>query len=173
MLGFLATPLGRQFGLALAALALIAGFYGFARHQGANSIRKADEKATQAAKLDLAKHEAAAANISATASSNLVQRQAQIITRTRTIVQKVKEYVPASADAQCVVPVGFVRLHDAAAAGTVPTPASGSDQAASGYGLSDVSRTVIQNYGVAFGWKSEALAWRDWYAKQRDAWNAK
>jgi len=123
-----------------------------------------------AAKADLVKHEATAAQISQQASSSLVQRQAQIITRTRTIVQKVKEYVPAYDDARCVVSVGLVRLHDAAAAGQVPGTAGGPDETPSGYGLSDLSRTIVSNYGVAFGWREEALAWRDWYSAQKQAW---
>ena len=39
----------------------------------------------------------------------------------QTIRQKVPVYVPASADTACTVPVGFVRLHDAAAQSTMPS----------------------------------------------------
>jgi hypothetical protein len=122
VLAFFGTPFGRNVGMALAVLALIAGFYGFARHQGANSIRKADEKATQAAKLDLAKHEATAANISATASSNLVQRQAQIITRYRTLTVRLPDV--AKNDADCRIGPDWIGLWNLAAGDDAGIPSS-------------------------------------------------
>ena len=40
-----------------------------------------------------------------------------------TIIKEVPVYVPVQADAACTINRGFVRLHDAAAAGELPEPA--------------------------------------------------
>lgn len=63
-----------------------------------------------------------------------------------TIIKEVPVYVPAQADAACTVNLGFVRLHDAAAAGELTTPARDSDAAASSIALSTVATTVAANY---------------------------
>lgn len=64
-----------------------------------------------------------------------------------TIIKEVPRYVSVQADAACTVPVGFVRLHDAAAAGTVLDQDSGDpDATASGIPLSAVAGTVVHNY---------------------------
>lgn len=64
-----------------------------------------------------------------------------------TIIKEVPVYVSAAADRACVVPVGFVRLHDAAAGG-LPAPGSAgpADAAPSGVALSAVTGTVAGNY---------------------------
>ncbi|HEJ2438996.1 TPA: hypothetical protein SLZ45_000437 [Burkholderia multivorans] len=63
-----------------------------------------------------------------------------------TIVKEVPVYVDREADRACVVPVGFVRVHDAAAA-NVPVGDPGSaDAAPSGVALSAVAATVAGNY---------------------------
>ncbi|GMU44574.1 MAG: hypothetical protein DYH17_15515 [Xanthomonadales bacterium PRO6] len=63
-----------------------------------------------------------------------------------TIIKEVPVYVPAKADAACAINRGFVRLHDAAAAGELPEPARDADAAAEGLALSTVAGTVTTNY---------------------------
>ncbi|EPS1222160.1 hypothetical protein ACVBR5_001397 [Burkholderia cenocepacia] len=63
-----------------------------------------------------------------------------------TIIKEVPVYVDREADRACVVPVGFVRVHDSAAA-NVPVGDPGSaDAAPSGVALSAVAATVAGNY---------------------------
>ena len=63
-----------------------------------------------------------------------------------TIIKEVPVYVPVQADAACTINRGFVRLHDAAAAGELPEPARDADAAAAGIALSAVAGTVATNY---------------------------
>ena len=63
-----------------------------------------------------------------------------------TIIKEVPVYVPVQADAACTINRGFVRLHDAAAAGELPEPARDADAAAAGLALSAVAGTVAANY---------------------------
>ena len=67
--------------------------------------------------------------------------------RGATITKEVPVYVTAQADAACSVPVGFVRIHDAAAQGTdLVGPAADPDAPAAGVALSTVADTVASNY---------------------------
>lgn len=63
-----------------------------------------------------------------------------------TIIKEVPVYVPVQSDAACTINRGFVRLHDAAAAGELPEPARDADAAAAGIALSAVAGTVAANY---------------------------
>nr|WP_217442977.1 hypothetical protein [Burkholderia diffusa] len=63
-----------------------------------------------------------------------------------TIIKEVPIYVDREADRACVVPLGFVRVHDGAAA-NVPVGGPGNaDAAPSGVALSAVAATVAGNY---------------------------
>jgi len=130
-----------------------------------SDLQAADAKAVAAAKaLD-----AQSAAISQDQAHQFGDATEKVRTITKTLLKQVKVYVPASADARCVVPVGFVQLYNAAAAG-VPAPAGGPDQAPSGDDLSAVAASVVSNFGAAHDWRAEALTWRSWYAAQAAAW---
>ncbi|GAA0832695.1 hypothetical protein [Cupriavidus pauculus] len=64
-----------------------------------------------------------------------------------TIVKEIPRYVTVVADAACTVPGGFVRLHDAAATGSMlDSDPGGADAAPSGIPLSAVAGIVAGNY---------------------------
>ncbi|HFZ2546513.1 TPA: hypothetical protein ACIJ26_005435 [Pseudomonas aeruginosa] len=70
----------------------------------------------------------------------------------RTIIKEVPVYVSAEADRACTVPAGFVRLHDAAAAGLPPSGSAGAaDARPAGIALSAVAETVAGNYTACNG----------------------
>lgn len=76
-----------------------------------------------------------------------VDRVQTIRVKGDTIVKEIPRYVTVEADAACTVPGGFVRLHDAAAAGGVlGQDPGGADAAPSGVPLSAVADTVASNY---------------------------
>jgi hypothetical protein len=76
-----------------------------------------------------------------------VDRVQVIEVQGETIIKRVPVYVSEKADRACVVPAGFVRLHDAAAhALPAPEPAGAADEAATGVGLSAVAGTTAGNY---------------------------
>ena len=59
---------------------------------------------------------------------------------------KIDSQITTKDDHMCTIPNGFVRLSDNAATDTVPEPASGTDDAPSEVTLSQVERTVSDNY---------------------------
>lgn len=63
-----------------------------------------------------------------------------------TIIKEVPVYVDREADRACAVPVGFVRVHDAAAANMPVGDPGTADAAPAGIALSAVAGTVADNY---------------------------
>ncbi|WP_269503720.1 hypothetical protein [Burkholderia sp. IMCC1007] len=87
-----------------------------------------------------------------------------------TIIKEVPIYVDREADRACTVPVGFVRLHDAAAA-NVPVGDPGStDAAPAGIALSGVAATVAGNYTTCHENAEQLIALQ---ARLRGAGNSK
>lgn len=90
--------------------------------------------------------------ISDRAALAAAQHQVKIQTITRTIIKEVPAHVTPKADAACALTRGFVRVHDAAAAGVptaeVPNPAGQSDDSSAGIALSAAASTIADNYGA-------------------------
>jgi hypothetical protein len=107
-----------------------------------------------------------AINTASAQHEQAAQDHIQIVTKT--IIREVPTYVTPAADARCVVPTGFVRLHDAAASGVPPVPAGPGDpdDAASGVELSAVASTVAENYGVAHMNAERLTALQGWLKQQ-------
>lgn len=89
------------------------------------------------------------AKVTAAIGDQDVVAQAQIRTVYKTLIQEVPVHVDQKAVADCVVPVGFVRLFNAGANGldvsAVPDPAGRPDDAPSGVGLDTVARVTLGN----------------------------
>jgi len=64
------------------------------------------------------------------------------------IQRETPRYVTPSTDAAYPLPVGFVRLHDAAAAAHLPGPPGPADAQASGVKASDAALVIADNYGT-------------------------
>lgn len=132
----------RLLALALLAVALI----GFGWVKGAGHVQSEWDAANtrQALQVSVVKQRQAEATVQVV--TKYVDRVKIVRETGATIVKEVPVYVSPEADAACVLPRGFVRLHDAAAAGRVPEPAGGSDAAPAGIALSTVAGTVADNY---------------------------
>ncbi|VVE71610.1 hypothetical protein PAN31117_04112 [Pandoraea anapnoica] len=136
------TPAGKALAalLALACAALIFSVQQF-RLDAAVRRAGAAEKEVKQLKVDLND-----ARENPVVITQYVDRVREVRVKGDTIIQKVPVYVTAQADAACTVPVGFVRLHDTAAANTALDDPSDSDARPSGVALSAVATTVADNY---------------------------
>ena len=76
--------------------------------------------------------------------------------------------MPVQADAACTINRGFVRLHDAAAAGELPEPAREADAATAGIALSAVARTVAANYQSCHENAEQLRALQAWVREMRE-----
>ena len=80
-----------------------------------------------------------------------------------TITQEIPVYVTAQADAACTVPLGFVRLHDAAAqSAPLSGPAGAADALPSGLALSAVAGAVVDNYTTCHTTAAQLTALQAW-----------
>ena len=86
-----------------------------------------------------------------------------------TIIKEVPVYVSVQADAACTINRGFVRMHDAAAAGDLPEPARDTDAAAAGIALSAVAGTVAANYQTCHENAEQLRALQGWVREVRAA----
>lgn len=160
----------------LALLAAVAAVVGWLACRAAYRAGVDDEKAAErrrsAAAVKVVREVAdAGRKISDEVKNDLEVRRVEIRTVTQTLTKEVPIYVPLQSDLACTLPVGFVRLHDAAAHGSpVPGSAGGSVEAPSGVPLSAAAETIVGNYGVGYEWRAEALAWRAWYVRHADLW---
>lgn len=81
-----------------------------------------------------------------------------------TVIKEVPKYVTVESDAQCVVPAGFVWLHDES---IKDDPFSGSPpgdvEAPSGIALSEVARTVSENNAECAARGEVIRLWQEWY----------
>ena len=88
-----------------------------------------------------------------------------------TIIKEVPVYVPAEADSACVLYRGFVRLHDAAAAGRIPPAAGVADALPAGIALSAVAGTVANNYQRCRENAEQLKSLQEWVKAQEAATN--
>lgn len=90
--------------------------------------------------------------------------------KTITIVKEVSKYVTQNADAQCVIPVGFVWLHNTSLTGEdaiVPGSEPGDADAPTAVKLSEVSATVGNNYAECVERGEVIKRWQEWYPRQK------
>lgn len=128
--------------------------YEFAHGQDASyqaGVQQAENTALKLAADDQRKRDA----ITLRAALNGAAHREKIVTQYATITKEVTRYVPAKADAECVVPNGFVRLFDAAASQTdpdaLPATAGEPDGSPSGIALSQVGALSVawaKNYAI-------------------------
>lgn len=96
-------------------------------------------------------------------SAQLEIARAQTRTVTKTITREVNNYVTPLSIAHCTIPLGFVRLHDAAAANRVPEAPGLDADAPGGVDLADIAETVAENYGECHAWRDQLNALIDWH----------
>jgi hypothetical protein len=101
------------------------------------------------------------------AKSEIAEQAIQSFTQTQII--EVPRYVTSKSDARCVVPRGFVRLHDSAAAGlpAVPLGSGQSDDDPAGIELSAVADTVTGNYGSCRAIRQQLIDLQGWITAER------
>jgi hypothetical protein len=128
--------------LATLAVALI----GFGWVKGAGHVQARWDAAVQEQTLQAAAVREQQAQATVKVVTQYVDRVRFVREKGDAIIKEVPVYVPVQADAACTINRGFVRLHDAAAAGELPEPARDADAAATGIALSAVVGTVAANY---------------------------
>lgn len=150
----------RQLIIGVGLLASLWAYYAFTQHQ-LTSARA--ESATEKTRADDLSAQLAAAKADTRIVTKYVDRVRTVEVRGRDIIQKVPVYVPQTTVAACPLNLGFVRVLDAAAAGTdLPAAATVADAAAAGVGLDTVAGSVVNNYTTAHAIREHLIALQDW-----------
>ncbi len=146
----------------LALMALGAALFGVGWVKGAEHVQSRWDAQLQQQEMLVAEARAQQAEATVKVVTRYVDRVRVVREKGQTIVKEVPIYVPVEADAACSVNRGFVRVHDAAAQGTLPAAAGDADAAASGVALSAVAGTLAANYQTCHENAEQLRALQKW-----------
>ena len=151
--------------LALAVLCIT--LFGFGWLKGASHVQAQWDAATAAQQQALAQAQMRQAEATVQVVTQYVDRIQIVREKGDTLIQEIPVYVPIQADAACTVHRGLVSLHDAAAAGELPTAPGDADAPAEGLALSAVAATVVTNYQTCHENAEQLKALQDWIRQTR------
>ena len=153
--------------LAIAALAVALTGLGWVK--GAGHVQSQWDAAVHQQTLQIAAVRQRQAEATVQVVTRYVDRVRVVREKGDTIIKEVPIYVPVQADAACTINRGFVRLHDAAAAGELPEPARDADAASAGIALSAVAGTVAANYQTCHENAEQLRALQAWVSDMASA----
>ncbi len=151
----------------LALVLLAAALIGFGWIKGAEHVQARWDAAVQQQTLHAATVRQKQAEATVKVVTQYVDRVRVVREKGDTIIKEVPVYVPVQADAACTINRGFVRLHDAAAAGELPEPAGDADATTAGIALSAVAGTVAANYQTCHENAEQLRALQQWVGETR------
>ena len=151
----------------LALVLLAAALFGFGWIKGAGHVQAQWDAAVQKQALQTAAVRERQAQATVKVVTQYVDRVRVVRETGDTIIKEVPVYVPVQADAACTINRGFVRLHDAAAAGELPETARDADAAPAGLALSAVAGTVAANYQTCHENAEQLRALQAWISEVR------
>jgi len=85
------------------------------------------------------------------------------------IEKEVPVYVTQADNARCTINAGFVRSYNAGWTGEPAGSAAESDREPAGISLADVGDTDAFNAKVCKVWREQALGWREYFEKMKEA----
>lgn len=146
----------------LAVAALAVALIGFGWIKGASHVQARWDAAIHQQALQTAAARERQAQATVEVVTQYVDRVRVVREKGETIIKEIPVYVPVQADAACTINRGFVRLHDAAAAGELPEHARDADAAPAGISLSAVAGTIADNYQTCHENAEQLRALQEW-----------
>jgi len=122
-------------------------------------------------KLEMAKKDAESAEATTKIVTKYVTVDRIVKEKGDAIVKEIPKFISKDADAKCVVPNGFVLLHDSASKNEVPDSARGVDEGASKVKLSGIAETVTTNYTTFYQVSEQLKALQEWVKEQQSIYN--
>lgn len=149
------------------AFLLVCGLY----MEGGISNQERWEAKVAEAKIEMAKKDAASAEASTKVVTKYITKIEIVKEKGDAILKEVPKFVTANADGQCVIPNGFVLLHDSASRNEVPDSTRGVDEGASSVKLSGVATTVTENYTLYHKVSEQLRSLQEWVKEQQNIYN--
>lgn len=153
----------------LALTALGVALVGFGWIKGASHVQTQWDAAVQQQTLQTAAARERQAQATVKVVTQYVDRVRVVREKGDTIIKEIPVYVPVEANAACSINRGFVRLHDAAAAGELPEPARDADATAAGIALSAVAGTLAANYQTCHETAEQLKALQEWVGQMQQS----
>jgi len=135
--------------------------------EGGISNQAAWESKVAQVKLDMAKKEVASAEVTTKIVTKYV-KQIQTVKETGdVIIKQIPIYITKNDDSMCVIPNGFVLLHDSASRNEVPDSTRGTNAGTSDVKISEIAGTVTENYTTYYQLAEQLKALQDWIKEQQ------
>lgn len=122
-------------------------------------------------KLEMAKKDAESAEATTKIVTKYVTVDRIVKEKGDAIVKEIPKFISKDADAKCVVPNGFVLLHDSASKNEVPDSTRSVDEGASKVKLSGIAETVTTNYTTFYQVSEQLKALQEWVKEQQSIYN--
>jgi len=148
-------------------VALVFGLY----MMGGASNQERWEARVAEVKLEMAKKEAASAEASTKVVTKYITKVEVVKEKGDLIAKQIPNLITATADGQCVIPNGFVLLHDSASRNEVPDTSRGANEGASEVKLSGVATTITENYTTYHKVAEQLRSLQEWVNEQKRIYN--
>jgi hypothetical protein len=122
-------------------------------------------------KLEMAKKDAASSDASVKVVTKYITNVEVVKEKGESIVKEIPKLISATADGQCVIPNGFVLLHDSASRNEVPDSSGASNETASGVKISGVGKTITENYTTYYQVAEQLKSLQEWVKEQKRIYN--
>jgi len=122
-------------------------------------------------KLEMAKKDAASSDATVKVVTKYITNVEVVKEKGESIVKEIPKLITATADGQCVIPNGFVLLHDSASRNEVPDSSGVTNEAASGVKLSGVAETITENYTTYHKVAEQLKSLQEWVKEQKRIYN--
>ena len=139
--------------------------------EGAISNQQEWEAKVAQVKLDMAVKETAAAETTVKVVTKYVNKIQVVKEAGDVIYKEIPIYITKNDDSKCVVPNGFVLLHDSASRNEIPNATRSVDAGASEVKISDVAGTVTENYTTYHQVSEQLKALQSWVKEQQLIFN--
>ena len=139
--------------------------------EGAISNQAKWQAKVAALQVEIAKKETISANITTEVITKYVDRIKIVKEKGNVIIKEIPTYITKTDDAKCVVPNGFVVLHDSASRNEVPDTARIVDERASKIKISGVAETVGENYNTYHEVAEQLKSLQKWVRDQQELFN--
>ena len=163
-------PFISQYKLPVQVASVILLVFGVYMEGGVSNQEKWEAKVAEV-KLQMAKKDAASSDATVKVVTKYITNVEVVKEKGESIVKEIPKLITATADGQCVIPNGFVLLHNSASRNEVPDSSGVTNDAASGVKLSGVAETITENYTTYYKVAEQLKSLQEWVKEQKRVYN--
>lgn len=151
----------------LIGVTLLALIFGGVYYAGGVRVQKKWDLDKIQTQLKIAELKTKTAEKTVEVVTRYVDRVKTVVERGDVTIKYVDKYITAEDNKKCVIPESFVQLHNASSQNIVLDPTTIITGVSSDVTLSDVSKTVFNNYTTHYKCVEQVLGLQDWIKTQQ------